>query len=115
MGLLNMLKKRSVPAIVILTIVTCGIYGLYWSWCAIKELHEAGKSSNMAPLAQFLLFFVYVGGIIFGINANENLNAIRRAKGVPEKDNKVLYIVLYIFLPIVAMALIQKEMNELAE
>lgn len=110
-----MVKKRSVAAVIILSIVTCGIYSLYWHWCAINELHEAGKSSNMEPIIQFLLFFVYVGGILFGINATENLNAIRRSKGIPEKDDKVLYIVLYIIFPIAAMALIQNEMNALAD
>ncbi len=110
-----MVKNRSVAMVVILSIVTCGIYGLYWYWCAMKELDEAGQSSNMPVIAQFLLLFVYVGGIIFAINADNNINAIRGAKGLPAKDNKIIWIVLFILIPVVGMALVQNEMNEIAD
>ncbi|MGN0586108.1 MAG: DUF4234 domain-containing protein, partial [Oscillospiraceae bacterium] len=78
-----MVKNRSVATVVILSIVTCGIYSIYWYWCAIHELDEAGKKSNMDPIIQFILLFFYVGGIIFALNASENINSIREQKGLP--------------------------------
>ena len=112
-----MFKNRSVATVVILTIVTCGIYGLYWYWVAINELYNAGHKSiaDLSPVIQFILMFFYVGGIFFAINAEDNLNEARKAKGLEVTDNKVLYIILAICIPIVLMALVQTEMNKLAD
>lgn len=111
-----MFTKRSVATVVILTIVTCGIYSLYWFWVAIKELYEAGHKSigNLEPVIQFILLFVYVGGIFFAINADANLNEVKAQKGLPVADNKILYIVLAVICPIIMVALVQNEMNKLA-
>ncbi|MGN0609506.1 MAG: DUF4234 domain-containing protein [Oscillospiraceae bacterium] len=110
-----MIKRRSVATVIILSIVTCGIYGLYWYWQAMHELDAAGQKSNMDPTLQFVLLFLYVGGIIFAINADENINAVRANRGLPPKDNKVLWIIIFIFFPIVGIGLVQNEMNEIAD
>lgn len=110
-----MLTKRSVGTVILLTIVTCGIYGLYWAYKTIFELHAAGEKSNLEPMIQFILMFFYVGFIIFALNADANLNAIREKKGLSTKDNKILYLLLGIFVPIVLVALVQQEMNALSD
>lgn len=110
-----MVKNRSVATVIILSIVTCGIYGIYWYWCAIHELDAAGKKSNMEPIIQFILLFFYVGGIIFAINASDNINSIREQKGLPPKDDKVLWLILFILFPIAGVALVQSAMNEVAD
>ena len=111
-----MLTKRSLATVIILSIVTCGIYGYIWYWSAMHELYNAGGKSigNLDATVQFILLFLYVGGIFFAINANDNLNVIRASKGLAEKDNKVLYIVLALVCPIAMWALVQNEMNQLA-
>ena len=109
-----MLKNRSVAMVIILSIVTCGIYSLYWAYVTVTALDEEGNASNMPAIVQFILFFLYVGYIVFAINANNNLNAIRAKKGLPEKDQMVIYLLLGIFIPIVLVALVQNEINELA-
>lgn len=35
------MKERSIPLYIILTIVTCGIFGLYWFVCLTDETNEA--------------------------------------------------------------------------
>ena len=90
-----MFKNRSVAVVVILTIVTCGIYGLVWYWSAISELDKAGNKSigNLEPVIQFVLLLFYVGEIFFAINAADNLTEVRAQKGLPQKDDKVLYVI----------------------
>ncbi|MBR4319424.1 MAG: DUF4234 domain-containing protein, partial [Oscillospiraceae bacterium] len=91
-----MFTQKSVATVVILTIITCGIYGIIWYWNAINELYKAGGKAvgNMEPVIQFILMFFYVGGIIFAINADDNLNAVKAQRGLLTSDNKALYIVL---------------------
>ena len=112
-----MLKKRNIATVIILSIVTCGIYMIVWFYQAINELYNAGHKSigDLSPIIQFILMFLYVGGVFFAINANDNLNEVRAQKGQAAADNKILYIVLALVLPIVLVALVQNEMNKLAE
>ena len=83
-----MLTNRSVVTVIILTIVTCGIYGWYWVFKASEELENAGQSgSSLSPAVTL---------------------------GRPASDNKVLYMILGFIFPIVLIALVQNEMNQLA-
>lgn len=108
-----MLKERNVVAVILLSIVTCGIYSLYWTYVTMDALDKEGQASNMPVIAQFLLLFVYVGYILFGINADANINAIKEKKGVATTDNKVLWLILGLVCPIILVALIQNEINQL--
>ena len=64
----------------ILTIVTCGIYGLYWAY-----------------------------------KCGDKLDKAKVDRGMPASNGVVLYLILYIFGGIIAYALIQNELNKLAE
>ncbi len=110
-----MFTNRSVVTVVLLTIVTCGIYGLYWYWQTMKELYNAGGKSigNLTPGIQFLLLFFYVGGIFFAINADDNINEIKMRMGIQPTENKIVYVICELFIPIVTIALVQGEMNNL--
>lgn len=108
-----MLKERNVVTVILLSIVTCGIYSLYWTYVTMDALDKEGQASNMPVIAQFLLLFVYVGYILFGINADANINAIKEKKGVATADNKVLWLILGLVFPIALIALIQNEINQL--
>ena len=111
-----MFVNRSVVTVIILTIVTCGIYGIVWYWKACHELYNAGGKSlgNLSPEIQFVLFFVYVGGVVFAINADDNINAVKAQRGLSVSDNKVIYVILALVFPIALIALVQNEMNQLA-
>lgn len=109
-----MLKNRSVALVIVLSIVTCGIYSLYWTYVTMDALDKEGQSSNMPVIAQFLLLFFYVGYILFGLNADANINAIKANKGLPTQDNKILWIILGLVFPVALIALVQNEINKLA-
>lgn len=108
-----MLTKRSVASVVLLTIITCGFYGVWWTWVTCKAMQEQGKITRIPPVLTVLmmLFYSSVGGALLGLDADDNLNAIKEAHGMPKSDNKVLWIVLGAIIPIVTMALVQYEIN----
>lgn len=109
-----MLKNRSVALVIVLSLVTCGIYSLYWTYVTMDALDKEGQASNMPVIAQFLLCFFYVGYLIFGMNANSNINAIKQSRGIGTSDNQVLWMVLGLVFPIVLVAIVQNEINQLA-
>lgn len=110
-----MLQQRSVATVIILSIITCGIYSLYWSYVTINALDEEGGASNMSPILQFVLMFFYVGMVLFGINANANINSIRERRGLPTRDNQIAWLLLGLFIPIVLVGIVQNEINQLAD
>jgi len=79
----------------------------------MDALHNEGNASNMSPIVQFILCFFYVGYILFGLNADANLNAIKASRGLPTADNKVLWMILGFVFPIALVILIQLEINKL--
>lgn len=108
-----MLKNRNIALVIVLSLVTCGIYSLYWTYVTMDALDKEGQASNMPVIAQFLLCFFYVGYILFGINADANINAIKARKGMPAQDNKVLWLILGLVFPVALVVLVQLEINKL--
>ena len=74
----------------------------------MDALDKEGQASNMPVIAQFLLCFFYVGYILFGINADANINAIKARKGMPAQDNKVLWLILGLVFPVALVVLLMK-------
>lgn len=110
------MTKRSVATVIILSFVTCGIYALYWLYVTAQELENEGQTGSVSPTVQLVLtiFLGVVGYIMFGIAADANLNSARAKRGLPMNDNKVVYILLGLFIPIVLIGLVQSEINKLA-
>ena len=40
------IKKRSVALAIILSIVTCGIYAIYWQVCLVNDMNKVSKKEN---------------------------------------------------------------------
>lgn len=67
--------------VLLLSIITCNIYGLYW-------MYKAGEKVDVA----------------------------RTSRGLPSQNNGLLYVLLSVFgLSIVSWALLQSELNQLAQ
>lgn len=109
------MTNRSVATVIILTIVTCGIYGLYWLYVTADGLENYGRTGSISPVVQLVLaiFIPVAGFVFFAIAANDNLNSIRAQRGLMAVDNKVAYILLGLFIPIVLMGLVQNEINNI--
>ena len=72
-----MFTQRSVPMCVILSIVTCGIYGLYWYVCLTNEVdavtQEPGPGGGMSLLLSIVTCGIY--NIYWGWKMGDKLDA----------------------------------------
>ena len=111
------MKNRGVATVIILTIITCGIYGWYWLWVTNEALVAEGGKSTVPSIAILLLaiFVGPIGYLLFAMDADANINEAKAKAGVPTVDNKVLWMILGFIIPIVAIGLIQNEINKLAQ
>ncbi len=110
------LKERSIALAVVLSILTCGIYTLYWRYQLAASMNaltgDQSRSAAITLLLEIVTFNIYT--VYWGWCAGKNLFEVKRNNGWPyASDNSVLYLVLYLFFPIVADALTQHEINEL--
>lgn len=112
-----MIKERNIAVCIILTIVTCGIYGIYWFVCLNNDANTASNTFGTSGGVAFLLTLVTcsIYGIYWAFKQGEKIDAAKRSRGIESSNTGVIYLILYIFgLGIVAYALMQNELNKLA-
>lgn len=109
------MKQRSVGMCVVLSIITCGIYMIYWLVCLNDDVNEVtgrrgGTSGGMVVLFTLLSCGIY--GVYWNYKMGERLDEARRQQGVPTGSLAILYLVLSLFgFGIISMALMQNEVN----
>lgn len=113
-----MLQNRSIVTAIILSIVTCGIYGWVWYYKMTDEINNASGDNSMSAGICLLLAIVTCGlfNIYWGYKMGQKIVTIQNARGINDgSDNSILYAVLCgLGLSIVTYALIQNEENKLA-
>ncbi len=109
------MKKREIAISIILTFVTCGIYGIYWFIVMTDEMNLASNKQNptsggMAFLFTFLTCGIY--GYYWAYRMGEQVDELKQYRGIQSSNTGILYLLLCIFgLSIVTYALIQSELN----
>ena len=107
------IEKRSIGTCVVLSIVTCGIYGIIWCIKMLKEAVQV-KDEKDDGLVEILLglFLCPVGFYL----AEKKLGEGCAQKGIEHEDRSVLYLVLgFIGLGIVNYILMQGDLNKIAD
>ena len=109
------MKQRSVGIAILLSIITCGIYGIYWLIMLNDETNYVSghQQDGTSGGVVFLLTLVTCG--IYGYYWGEKLNEAKMQRGIMvDSSASVLYLILSIFgLSIVSYALMQSELNKM--
>lgn len=53
-----MVRPRSIPLSIVLSIITCGIYGIYWFVCVTDDVNEVTQEYDTSGIVAFLLSLV---------------------------------------------------------
>ena len=114
-----MVQKRDVAIAIILSIVTCGIYGIYWFIVMTNDVKTVSGDDKVASGGLAFLFTLLSCGIYgyyWAYKMGELMKTAQEKNGLEIKDNAVLYLILQIVgLGIVNYALIQSDLNKIAE
>lgn len=106
-----MLTRRSVASCIILSLITCGIYTIYWWICINNDFAKKIKAN--ANGAMVVILSLITCGIYFLVWSYQMGNVIEKAGG---KNERVLYLVLSLFgFGLITLALMQAEENRLVE
>ena len=118
------LEKKNIATCVILTFVTCGIYGIYWLYCMISDINTiSGDSDSMSPIVVILLSIVTCG--IYSVYWFYKAGALLDQKAIEfgriSESRSSLYLSLIImgyFIPLLIMVvyiLLQNSINVIAD
>lgn len=113
------IKQKSIVTCIILSIVTCGIYGIIWFINIVDDLNTAsGDVNGQSGVVVFLLTLITcnIYGLYWAYKAGEKVSIIRQRNGLSsDSNNGILYLILNILcLSIVTYALVQTELNNVA-
>ena len=113
-----MIQKRDVAVAIILSIVTCGLYGIYW-FIVMTDDVKVVSDDNAMPSGGISLLLTIVTCGIYGIywayKMGELMKIAQEKNGLPAKDNAVLYLILELFgFGIIVSALVQSDLNVIA-
>ncbi len=110
-------QQRNIALCVILSLVTCGLYGLYWFVCMTDDTNTVANEEGTSGVMALVLTLVTCGlyGLYWAYKCGDKLDKAKADRGMPASNGGVLYLILYIFGGIIAYALIQNELNKLAE
>lgn len=100
-----MIKRRNPAFVLIMSLITLGIYAIYWTVKTKGEINSLGADIPTAfliivPFANFYFWYKYCEGF---------------STYVKKDNNGILWFILHIFIGFVTMIIFQVELNKLAE
>lgn len=113
------LKKRGVVVAVLLTLITCGIYGILWNIFLSNEIRkECSKSQD--GILMFLVSLVTCGLVylywIYRMGNDLAQLSQRSNRTQMDSSEAILYLILALFgLSIISLAIMQSKANDLAD
>ena len=107
------IEKRNIAKCIILSIVTCGIYEIYWIVKVAKEAVSVKDANDDGTLEVVLMLLLPFVGVYL---AEKKLYEGASNMGLPISDNSVVYIIVALFgFWIVDLALMQNDLNKIAD
>ncbi len=99
------IKKRSPVAVIIFSIITFGIYAIYWIVKTKEEINSLGADIPTAwliiiPIANYYFIFKYAEGY---------------STYVKKDNNAIIWFLVYFFVAPLFIILVQMDLNKLAE
>jgi hypothetical protein len=101
----KMVKYRNIFLVYLFSIITFGIYGLYWFVSTKNEMNSLGAKIPtgwliIVPIANLYWVYKYCEGF---------------AQEVKKDNNTILWFILYILIGVIMPAIVQSELNKIAQ
>ncbi len=113
---LRFIKERSIYQSVFFSIITCGIYGLYWFFSMMMTIYTIDERTEDVGL-EVLYFFLTCGiySYVIYYRLAKSLNRIYKKLNIDSNVNVFMFLVLNtVGLGVVNSCIMQEELNTLA-
>ncbi|MEI0539252.1 DUF4234 domain-containing protein [Brachyspira pulli] len=106
---------RSIPMLVILSIVTCGIYYFYWIYKTTDEIKNFMESEEINPTLELILSIVTCGIYTYywyyKYGKIVYLEMTKKAGLDSTEDSTILLVILNLFMYVISAAILQDKLN----
>ena len=111
----NGIMSRSIVSAILLSIITCGIYGIYWFIVLTDDMNKlSARENDTSGAMAFLLILVTCG--LYSIYWAYKMGEKRDCVANENASSNIIYLVLSLFgLGIVVYALVQDTINKAIE
>lgn len=111
------ITKRDIVKCIIFSIITCGIYMLYWMAKVNDDTNTLCGEANATDGVKVVIFTIITCGIYgyyWSYKQGVKIDSLRSAKGQPTGNLSIIYLILSLVgLDIVSLAMMQNEINTL--
>jgi hypothetical protein len=114
----RIIQKRNIGLAIIFTILTCGLYGIYWFISITDEASSLSGDNSMSGGMAFLLTIVTCGIYFFfwSYKIGKIMCQAQERAGMMPNDNSILYLILaFLQLSIVSCCIIQSDINNIID
>lgn len=112
------LPERNIVVCILLSLITCGIYGIYWFIVMTDESNMVSDEQTASGGMAFL-FTIITCGIYFyywNYKMGQKLHQAGQKYNKPIGDNSIVYLLLSIFgLGIINYCIIQSDLNRFSK
>lgn len=100
-----MVKNRNIFLVYLFSFITLGIYAVYWMVSTKNEINSKGAKIPtgwllIVPIANIYWVYKYCEG--FAVN-------------IKKDDNAILWFIVYILVSVIMPAIVQSELNKIAQ
>lgn len=113
-----MIKERNIAVAILLSILTCGIYGIYWFITLTDDVSRANDDPEFTGVKAFVFTLLTCGiySIYWNYKVGKEIYEANQKRGIQSSDNSVLFLILSLVgLSIVTYCLVQNDLNTIAK
>ena len=107
------IKERNIVSCILLSLITCGLYGIYWAIMLAKEGVSVKDPEDSGLLEILLMLFIPFVGLFL---VEKKLSEGCASRGIAHSDNSILYLILGLLgLGIVGFCMLQNDLNHIKD
>lgn len=113
-----MIKERNIVLCILLSIITCGIYGIYWFCILTDDTARANDDPDFSGIKSLIFTIITCGiyGLYWNYKVAKEVYEAGQKKGLAISDNSAICLICSIFgLTIITYILVQSDLNKIAQ
>ena len=108
---------RNIPILILLSIITCGIYYIYWIYKTTDEIKNFMEMEDINPSLELILSIITCGVYTFywyyKFGKILYLEMTKKAGMDSKEDSTTLLVILNLFMYIIPAAIFQDKLNSI--
>jgi hypothetical protein len=99
--------------VLVLGIITCGLYLIYWNIKTAEVLNAVNKREVISPAVAIITGCCGLNLFFYWLVGRDGLPKVYELTNQPNKDDSVLLLILGLFFPMISAMIVQSEINKL--